>query len=127
MRDGGRAAQWLKRAADENLAAAQIEYAIQLFNGEGVPKDEATAVRYLRKAAAANNPVAANRLARALANGRGAPKNMLEAMKWHILARVAGVPDDWLEGQLNALSAADRASVEEAVRRHIGGPELRGP
>jgi len=126
-RDGGRAAQWLKRAADDNLAAAQIEYAIKLFNGDGVARDEASALRYLRKAAATNNPVAANRLARALAAGRGAPKDVLEAMKWHILARVAGVPDDTLERQLDGLSPADRASVEEAVRRHIGGPEIRGP
>ena len=121
-RDPLLAAQWLKYAADEGLAAAQIEYAIMTFNGaDGVPRDEARAARYFMKAAATNNPVAANRLARLLATGRGVPKNMVEAMKWHILARTAGVKDDWLDGQLNSLSARDRALVEEAVRRHIGG------
>ena len=120
-RDGPRAAQWLKRAADDNLVAAQIEYAIQLFNGDGVPTDESAAARYFRKAAATNNPVAANRLARLLAMGRGAPRDMIAAMKWHILARTAGVQDEWLDGQLNALSAPDRTAVDEAVRLHIGG------
>jgi TPR repeat protein len=120
-RDGPRAAFWLKRAADDNLAAAQIEYAILLFNGDGVPADESAALRYFRKAASANNPVAANRLARLLATGRGAPRNMIEAMTWHIIARAAGVPDEWLDSQLSSLSARDRALVEEAVRRHIGG------
>ena len=120
-RDVRRAAEWLKRAADDNLVAAQVEYAIMLFNGDGLSTDEAGAVRYFRKAAATNNPVAANRLARLLAMGRGAPKNMIEAMKWHILARSAGVSDEWLDSQLNSLSVRDRAAVEEAVRRHIGG------
>ena len=121
-RDGPRAAQWLRRTADENLVAAQIEYAIQLFNGDGAPVDETTAARYFRKAAATNNPVAANRLARLLATGRGAPRDMIEAMKWHILARTAGVQDEWLDGQLKGLSDRDRATVDEAVRRHIGEP-----
>ena len=120
-RDGGRAAEWLQRAADAGLAAAQIEFAIMSFNGDGVLKDEARAARYFMKAAATNNPVAANRLARLLAMGRGVPRNMVEAMKWHILARTAGIPDEWLDSQLNSLSARDRALVEEAVRRHIGG------
>ena len=120
-RDGGRAAEWLQRAADAGLAAAQIEFAIMLFNGDGAPKDEVRAARYFMKAAATNNPVAANRLARLLATGRGVPKNMVEAMKWHILARTAGLKDEWLDSQLNSLSARDRALVEEAVRRHIGG------
>ena len=120
-RDARRAAEWLKRAADDNLAAAQIEYAILLFNGDGLSTDEVAAARYFRKAAGANNPVAANRLARLLATGRGVPKNMIEAMTWHILARAAGVQDEWLDSQLNSLSVRDRELVEEAVRRHIGG------
>jgi len=120
-RDGGRAAEWLQRAADAGLAAAQIEFAIMSFNGDGVLKDEARAARYFMKAAATNNPVAANRLARLLAMGRGVPRNMVEAMKWHILARTAGIKDEWLDSELNSLSARDRALVEEAVRRHIGG------
>ena len=46
---------------------------------------------------------------------------MVEAMKWHIIARGAGIKDEWLDSQLNTLSQADRAAVEEALRRQVGG------
>ena len=29
--------------------------------------------------------------------------------------------DEWLDSQLNTLSQADRAAVEEALRRQVGG------
>ena len=120
-KDLARAAKWMKQSADENIVAAQLEYAIMLFNGEGIATDEPAAARYFAKAAATNNPVAANRLARLLATGRGVPRNLVEAMKWHLLARAAGVKDDWLDSQLNALSTRDRAAVEESLRRQVGG------
>ena len=119
--DAVKAAQLLKQAADENIVAAEVEYAIMLFNGDGIPKDEAAAARYFARAAATNNPVAANRLARLLATGRGVARNMVEAMKWHLLARAAGIKDEWLDSQLNALSPRDRTAVEEALRRQVGG------
>jgi TPR repeat protein len=118
--DPAKAGQFLKMAADENIVAAQVEYAIMLFNGDGIPKDEPAAARYFAKASASNNPVAANRLARLLATGRGVGRNMVEAMKWHLLARAAGIKDEWLDSQLNSLSPRDRAAVEEALRRQVG-------
>ena len=48
LRDGkggprnlGEAVHWLKRASDDGIVAGQVEYAIMLFNGEGVKKDQA--------------------------------------------------------------------------------------
>jgi TPR repeat protein len=90
-----------------------------LFNGEGVPRDEAAGAHLMLKAAARNNPVAQNRVARILATGRGLPKDMVEAMKWHLLARAGGLKDAWLDTQLNSLSPQERQSVEEAVRRYV--------
>ncbi len=118
--DLAKAAAVMKAAADEKHVGAEVEYAIMLFNGKGVAKNEAEAARYFRRAAAAGNPIAENRLARMYAAGRGVVKDPVEAGHWHIMARAAGIPDAWLDDQLAALSAADKAKVEEVVRRQIG-------
>jgi TPR repeat protein len=114
------AAEWIARAADEDNIPAQVEYAIMLFNGIGVEKDETAAARLFLKAAARNNPVAQNRVARLLATGRGIPKDMVDAMKWHILARTAGIKDDWLDSKLAELSPAEREAVNTAVHQYVG-------
>ena len=90
-----------------------------LFNGDGMEKDEAAAARYFLKAASTNNPVAQNRLARLLVVGRGTPRNMVEAMKWHLLARSAGLQDEWLDSQLANLSPRERVAVDDAVRKYV--------
>ncbi len=79
------------------MSAAEVEYAIMLFNGVGTDKDEAAAARLFLKAAAANNPIAQDRVARLLVAGRGIKQNVVEAMKWHVLARAAGEKDAWLD------------------------------
>lgn len=91
-----------------------------LFNGVGVAKDETAAAKLFLKAAARDNPVAQNRVARLLAAGRGLPKDMVEAMKWHLLARAAGVKDPWLDSELVKLSARDKAAVEAALHQYVG-------
>jgi TPR repeat protein len=115
-----RAAEWIARAVDEGSINAEVEYAIMQFNGTGVEKDETAAAKLFLKAAAQNNPVAQNRVARLLAAGRGLPKNMIDAMKWHILARNAGLNDAWLDGKLDELSSTDRAAVNASVHQYVG-------
>jgi TPR repeat protein len=110
----------MKRAADLDLLAAQIEYAIMLFNGDGVEKDETAAARLFLKAARSGNPLAANRLARLYASGRGVNKDMVEAMKWHLSARNAGLKDEWLESHLTSLSPAERKALEAALKHQTG-------
>ena len=61
--DIAQSAHWLKRAADAGIVAGQVEYAIMLFNGVGVEKNEAAAAKIFLRAAARNNPIAQNRLA----------------------------------------------------------------
>ncbi len=119
-RDDTEALRWLKRAADDGNVPAMVEYAIMLFNGQGAERDEAMAARYFLKAAQRNNPVAQNRAARLLAAGRGVAPDLVEAMKWHLLARSAGLGDAWLDDRLTGLTQAQRSAVEEAVRRYNG-------
>ena len=107
----------LKEAADNHDASAQVQYGIMLFNGEGVQKDEAAAAKYFIKAALVGNPIAENRLARLYAAGRGVNKDLVEAARWHLLARAAGVKDSWLDDMLTTLTPAERARVEDSMRR----------
>lgn len=119
-RDRAESLRWLQRAAQESHVAAMVEYAIVLFNGDGVEKSESGAARLFGRAAQANSPIAQNRLARMFAAGRGVKADMVEAMKWHVLARANGVKDDWLDARMATLSAPERVAVEEAVQRFIG-------
>lgn len=119
-RDDSEALTWFRKAADENNVPAMIEFAIMAFNGQGMKADEALAARYFLKAAQRNNPVAQNRAARLLVAGRGIAPDMVEGMKWHLLARSAGVGDAWLDGRLATLTTAQRTAVEDAVRRYTG-------
>jgi TPR repeat protein len=91
-----------------------------LFNGIGAAKDETAAAKLFLKAASRGNPVAQNRAARILAAGRGLPKDMAQAMKWHLLARAAGVKDAWLDGELAKLTPQERETVEASLHQFMG-------
>jgi hypothetical protein len=110
----------LKRAADEKLTPAVVDYAIALFNGTGTEKNEELAAKYFIRAAWLNAPIAQNRLARLYVVGRGVKPDLVEAMKWHVLARANGVPDEWLDDKLRTLSQGQKAAVDEAIRRFLG-------
>ena len=98
---------------------AEVEYAIALFNGTGVTKDETKAAALFRKSALRGNPVAQNRLARILSIGRGAPANPAEAVKWHLIAKAGGNSDPYLD-QFAARQTSDvRAQAEKAARPWI--------
>ena len=108
------ATRWYGMAAEAGDAPAMLSYATRLFNGIGATPDEATAARYLGSTARLGIPSAMNRYARVLAGGHGVEPDMVEAIKWHLLAREAGVSDFYLDG---LLGAATREQVEEARRR----------
>jgi len=55
-----------------------------------------------------------------LVAGRGVKKDVIEGLKWHILARSAGLKDAWLDSQLAALTPAQRVAVDNAVKAYIG-------
>ena len=74
-----------------------VEYAIALFNGNGVAKNEAAAPDFRERAARHGNPIAQNRLAHILLAGRGMPANPIEAVQWHIIAKAGGTSDPVLD------------------------------
>ena len=111
------AAKWLASAAKLGVVAAQVEYAIRLFNGKGVDKDEAAAARWFERAANAGDPIAQNRLARILAVGAGQPADPVDAAKWHFLAEQAGKTDPWLDNFVDGLTSEQRQSAVAAAQR----------
>ena len=98
---------------------AQVEYAIALFNGVGVAKNEALAATLLQKAARKGNPVAQNRLANVLAVGKGLKADPSEAIKWHIVAKAGGVTDIPLDGFAQKQTPDIRAAAEKAAKPWI--------
>ena len=58
--------------------------------------------------------------ARLLVIGRGVKQDVIEGMKWHLLARAAGVGDAWLDSQLNLLTQWQRDAVDAAVKQYVG-------
>jgi hypothetical protein len=92
--------------------AGEVEHAILLFNGDGVPANEALAARAFRRAALKGNAVAQNRLARLTFAGRGIPQNRVEAAAWHLLAAAQGLTDPWLDNALKDLSPDERGRAE---------------
>jgi TPR repeat protein len=88
------------------------EYAIAVFNGDGVEKNEEAAYRLFAKAAARGGVIAMNRLARLLSAGRGVEENKIDAAAWHLIARKRGSTDPMLDDLLNGLTKDERASAE---------------
>lgn len=108
-------ARLLGLAARAGIPDAQLEFAIALYNGDGVPKNEARAEGLLLKVARRGNPVAQNRLAHVLASGRGVPANPVEAAKWHIIARTHGEKDAALDSFLQKLPPEQRQAGEKSA------------
>jgi hypothetical protein len=100
--------------------AGEVEHAILLFNGEGVPANESLAARGFRRAAAKGNAIAQNRLARLLVVGRGVPQNKVEAAAWHLTAAAQGLTDPWLDEALRDLSPDERARAERLATARSG-------
>ena len=96
-----------------------MEYAIALFNGVGVEKDEAAAAAAHAQGGATRQRDRAERLARILAAGRGANADAVEAAKWHTIAKARGLSDSWLDEFMIKLTPAERAAGEKAARPWI--------
>ena len=139
-RDPAEAARLFERAARNGSLAGEVEHAILLFNGDGVPANEPLAAKAFRRAALKGNAIAQNRLARLYVAGRGVPANRIEAAAWHLIAAAQGLTDPWLDDALKDLpgrgprprrAARDRAergalsrtrSAEAPTQRSTGPP-----
>ena len=114
--DLARAADYMARAAAQDLMEAQIDYAVMLFNGTGVPKNEAAAAALFRKAALRGNPLAMNRYARLLAIGRGVPADPAKAAQWYYFAEYLGASDAWLRQFVQTMDPVQREAAERGAQ-----------
>lgn len=114
-------AQLLQKAYDAGLRDAGVEYAIALFNGRGVEKNERKAAEIFELTARSGSVIAQNRLGRLYANGLGGlEKNIEKAALWHFAARLQGLNDPWLDKQTALLSGATRTRIENEAKRLLG-------
>jgi hypothetical protein len=113
MREAARL--WGLAALAEN-SDAEVEYAIALYNGDGVAKNEPAAAALFRKAAIKGSAIAQDRLARILAVGRGVPADPVNATKWHLISKARGETDLPLDDFVNNLDAEKRAEGEKAAK-----------
>ena len=109
------AAKWIGKAAAAGHTDAQVEYAVLLFRGHGVPPDQKLGAQLFRAAAEKGVTIAQIRLARCYANGAGVDKDLVQAAKWHLIAKAGGGEDESLDKLLAKLSKADRAKAEKAA------------
>jgi TPR repeat protein len=76
------AAEWYKKAAQQNIAEAQTRLGIFYRDGLGVKKDINEAILWLGKAALQNNADAQFALGSLYLEGQGVPKNDALAIGW---------------------------------------------
>jgi TPR repeat protein len=96
-----------------------VEYAIALFNGSGVAKNEQEAARFLQRAARRGSAIAQNRLAHILAAGRGVPSDPVQAIKWHLISKEAGANDQNLDAFMRRQKPETIAAATKAAQPSI--------
>lgn len=89
-KDLAKAADWFRRAADQNHPGAQGILGYFYSMGYGVRKDQAEAIAWWRKAAAQGHADSLNALAVVYDNGQGLPVDRNEAMKLYRMAAERG-------------------------------------
>ncbi|NKN34504.1 tetratricopeptide repeat protein [Marichromatium bheemlicum] len=88
----GEAADWIRKAAEQDHVRAQLVMGGLYEKGRGVIQDYESALAWYRRAAAQGDPQAMARLGRMLRTGRGVEKNLVEAYVWLNLAAARGDP-----------------------------------
>ncbi len=115
--DIAESARWLKRAADGGIIAGQVEYAIMLFNGVGVTRDEAGAAKLFTRPPPITTR--SRRIASPISTltGRGVPKDLVRAALWHSFAKAAGIADAELDKATAHLSDAELTELRGLVHQ----------
>src|SRR5690606_11375572 len=114
--DAKEGARYIGLAAEQELTAAQIDYATLLYLGQGVDKDVEAAATWYQRAAEGGNPVAQNRLAKLMAVGEGTTLDLETAAMWRALARRQGLTDPSLDRLLVSIPPEALARAEERAR-----------
>jgi TPR repeat protein len=80
------AARWAMEGAKLDDLGLQRALGDYLFEGRGIPRDDAAAVYWWKEAAEKGSSFAQNSLSKALFEGRGTKRDHVQALKWAILA-----------------------------------------
>lgn len=113
-KDRAKAAQWLRKAADQNQAGAQTVLGYLYEQGDGVAKNPAEAVNWYRRAAAQGRDDGLFNLGRAYEHGIGVTVDLAQARTLYTKAAAAGSRD--AQQALAGLGAAPRASTPSSSR-----------
>lgn len=89
-KDASKAVYWYTRAAEQDIAPAQLNLGIMYLRGEGVKADMAQGRKWLEKAAHLGD----NRASYALAMIDEKQKRLVDAYKWYDLSSRDGMLDD---------------------------------
>ena len=107
---------WLRRAADGDHDTAQLDLALALINGRGMPRDLEQGVDWLRRAALNGNPAAMSRLAYLYSQGIGVREDKETAATFYLSVRRLGLVEPGMEELLDGLDAETRAAAERRSR-----------
>lgn len=121
QKDANRAAYWYTRAAEQNIAPAQLNLGIMYLRGEGVKADMATGRKWLESAAHLGD----NRASYALAMIDERQQQLVDAYKWYDLSSRDGMLDDNIRGKAQAkigqlalnLSSSDIEKAKNSANR----------
>lgn len=86
----GRAAQWIRRSAEQRNVLAEYWMGLLYDRGEGVEADPAAAVRWYKSAAERGNRKAMHALGIAYAEGKGILRDYTQAARWFTKAAQLG-------------------------------------
>ena len=96
-RDPVEAVAWLRKAAQQGHAEAQVQLGVCFQSGTGVPADAEQAFEWFRKAAEQGNPRGQLQLGLAYQRGRGVPVDIAKGLELVRKAAEAGHPKAQLD------------------------------
>ena len=86
VQNDAEAVKWYRRAAEQGNDLAQVNLAVMIAQGRGVPKNDAEAVKWYQRAAQQGEEIGQYNLAMMLVKGRGVPQSNEKAYFWLLLA-----------------------------------------
>ena len=116
-KDGTKAIEWYRKAADQGIAIAQSNLGSMYDTGDGIPEDDAKAAEWYRKAAEQGDADAQNSLGAMYANGTGVPKDYVEAYAWFGIAAAQGNPKAKGNGA-NIAARMSRSQIDQAIKKY---------
>lgn len=116
-----KAQDWMLKAAKAGIDTAQVELAIWLVNGKAGIKEPEIGFQWMKRAALGGNVIGQNRIAKMLVQGVGTKPNIIEGVKWHFIARRAGLNDQWLDEIVGSLKQDQLAKALRAANRWPSG------